>query len=684
MSMRRGGAPVVLIGALATLAMPAAGQVVPGDGRIVYPAGFFVSFRPANAREMVERVPGFTLQEVDEDVRGFAQAAGNLVINGQRPSSKSEPVRNILARIPASRVARIEVGPGDLFSAEYSGKAQVLNLILTSEGGVGGTAEGRVYRSFTGKLYPEGSLSALLRRGPSTFNAALTVENDYTSEEGHDRLSTLPGDETLEYRRKVNHIQEPTGAATVSWEYNGGSNRTAHANVRYGITRLSLTQYSDVTLPQGPMRDDYLTQRYRRRDLELGGDVTRPFAGGGIKLVGLATRRHRDNDDLWLLRVRSAVLDGSSFQNLVDDRDETLARLVWTGSLGGWSIETGGEGALNRLASDVDLFALDPAGGRTRIDLPIDQAVVKEYRGELFVNAGRPLSPTLRTDLGLTYEASRLTVSGDAEARRTLRFLKPRATFDWRPKGGWHVQFSAQRTVAQLQFEDFISAAELSNDRVNGGNANLVPQRAWEFLTTVQRPILGTGLIRFEAGYDTVARVQDRVPTEEGFDAPGNLGNGRRIILRSKLDAPLGRFGIKGGRLTLYGSYVKTSVRDPYTHRRRRFSDDSNFYYEAQFRQDLGKFAWGISAENNTAATQYRLDELDTFRQQPYVKVFVEYRPTQRTTFSIGADNAIAAYGYRERIFFDPNRFNPTPSMREYRERNRHVIPYIRVKHNFG
>ena len=30
---------------------------------------------------------------------------------------------------------------------------------------------------------------------------------------------------------------------------------------------------------------------------EVGGDVTRPFAGGAIKLVGLATRRKRNNFD---------------------------------------------------------------------------------------------------------------------------------------------------------------------------------------------------------------------------------------------------------------------------------------------------------------------------------------------------------------------------------------------------
>ena len=58
-------------------------------------------------------------------MRGFAGAAGNVVINGQRPSSKSDTLETMLARIPASRVLRVEVGPGDLFGSEYAGKAQV-------------------------------------------------------------------------------------------------------------------------------------------------------------------------------------------------------------------------------------------------------------------------------------------------------------------------------------------------------------------------------------------------------------------------------------------------------------------------------------------------------------------------------------------------------------------------------
>ena len=72
------------------------------EGRTIYQAAYFSQFSPSSALEIVERVPGFTLELALEEVRGFGQAAGNVVINGSRPSSKSDTLQTILARIPAS------------------------------------------------------------------------------------------------------------------------------------------------------------------------------------------------------------------------------------------------------------------------------------------------------------------------------------------------------------------------------------------------------------------------------------------------------------------------------------------------------------------------------------------------------------------------------------------------------
>jgi hypothetical protein len=483
----------------------------------------------------------------------------------------------------------------------------------------------------------------------------------------------------------VNTYTDRTAFLSGSWQHNGGDNRTAHLNFRASQNWFDLKQVNDVFPTGGTIRDDRLFEDYSTRSYELGGDVTRPLLGGGLKLIGLATRRHRHFVDSSFNRVHS-IVTGGLIQDLVNQRDETVARLVWNRSnFGGWSVETGLEGVLNQLDSDVNLFTISPAGTQTRIDLPVDQAVVKEYRGEAFVNAGKALSKTLRLDLGLTYEASRLTVSGDAKAERVLKFLKPKASLDYRDKSGWHAQLSVARTIAQLNFEDFISTAELTNDRVNGGNADLVPQRAWEIAATLEQPILGDGLVKIEAGYNRISLVQDRIPTPEGFDAPGNLGNGRMFILKSTIDAPLGKFGIKGGRLTIHSSLIDTSVEDPYTHRQRHFSGYNLYSADASFRQDLGKWAYGATFYVNSPTFFFRQNEIDRpFSDNPYVQAFVEYRPTPKTTITFSLDNATNGAAFRGRTFFTPDRRNPFPDTFELRQRNKHVIPSIGIKHSFG
>src|SRR4030095_4479149 len=118
-----------------------------------------------------------------------------------------------------------------------------------------------------------------------------------------------------------------------------------------------------------------------------------------------------DNFDSYIQRdgliADGAVQVGGFEQTQEADRDETIARLTWTRQdLGGFSFEAGGEAVLNTLDNTTELFVVEEDGSKTRIDLPIDSAKVKEKRGELFINAGKQLNPSLRIDAGLRYEFS--------------------------------------------------------------------------------------------------------------------------------------------------------------------------------------------------------------------------------------------------------------------------------------
>jgi len=480
---------------------------------------------------------------------------------------------------------------------------------------------------------------------------------------------------------------------SASWALERASNNAIRLNVRWSPGQFDLLQRNRVSPTGEPEHDDSLIQDYDNSVFELGGDVTRPLAGGAIKLVGLATRRKRNNFDSYIQRnglvSDNAVQNGGFEQTQIAQRNETIGRLSWTRQdLAGFSVEAGGEAALNTLDNNTEFLEVEEDGSKTKVDLPIENARVKEKRGEVFVNVGKTLNPSLRVDAGMRFEYSHLTVTGDATADRKLKFFKPSFSVDWKPGGDWHTQFSVKRTVAQLNFYDFVTVAELSTDRVNAGNQNLQPQRAWEFRATVERPILGDGLFKLDLGHDRISLLQDRIlicdPDEptECFDAPGNIGTGKHSFATLTVDAPLGSLW-SGLRAKFNGTVRRTRVEDPISGRMRNFSDFfPNWEWNVDVRRDSGALSYGLSLFDRARFTFFRTDEFDVnFNGAPGFTAFVEYRPGPRTSITADVQHV---FGKRDRLIFGPNRLNPDFAVDEFRERDRHLDFGITIKQSFG
>lgn len=705
--MSIGATRISLFALAAVLAAPAFAQDAPAAApaqasrTTVYPASFFAQYAPRNALDIARQVPAFQIDFGDTSLRGFSGAAGNIVINGQRPSSKSESLDQVLAKIPANRVVRVEVGPGDLFGADYASKNQVLNVILSAEGGIDGNVTASLRRLYTGAVNPDGAVSALIRRGASTFNLSAGFNNNVNHEEGTDTIVAAETGDLLQFRRKFNSYHDFNPYISGSWALEQAADKAIHLNGRWSPGQFDLFQANRVTVTGVAPRDDNLIQDYDNASFEIGGDISRPLAGGAIKLVGLATRRKIDNFDDYILR-NGLIEDGAQrvggFQQTQEaKRKETIGRITWNRKdIRGFSFEAGFEAALNTLDNETHFFNILGDGTPSEVTLPITSATVEEKRGEAFVNVGRQLNPNLRVDAGMRYEFSHLTVEGDAEADRKLRFWKPSLTIDWKPGSDWHTQFSIKRTVAQLNFFDFVTAAELSTDRVNAGNANLEPQRTWEFRATADHPLLGDGQVKIELGHDQINMLQDRIlicdpdfpdDATHCFDAPGNLGTGKRSFAALTVDAPLQKLGLSGTRLKLFGQLQRTRVEDPISGEQRNFSDFfPDWQWEVSLRRDKGPWSYGFTVSDRDRFTFFRTDEFDTnFNSQPYATAFVEFRPDAKTSLTLDADNAINTHGTRDRLIFDPNRADPDAFVvDEFRERNRHLNVGLTFKRSFG
>ena len=91
-----------------------------------FDAAFFKQYNPITAADIVTRVPGFEIDD-GEALRGFAATAGNVLVNGERPSSKVL-VSEQLKRIPADSVLKVELISGS--SSDVRGQTQLVNVVL--------------------------------------------------------------------------------------------------------------------------------------------------------------------------------------------------------------------------------------------------------------------------------------------------------------------------------------------------------------------------------------------------------------------------------------------------------------------------------------------------------------------------------------------------------------------------
>ena len=98
------------------------------EGVQTFDGVFFKQYNPVTAADIVNRVPGFEIDD-GEVLRGFGATAGNVLVNGERPSSKVL-ISEQLKRIPADSVVKIELISGSSSNVDVRGQTQLVNVVL--------------------------------------------------------------------------------------------------------------------------------------------------------------------------------------------------------------------------------------------------------------------------------------------------------------------------------------------------------------------------------------------------------------------------------------------------------------------------------------------------------------------------------------------------------------------------
>ncbi|MBV9541211.1 MAG: TonB-dependent receptor plug domain-containing protein, partial [Alphaproteobacteria bacterium] len=155
------------------VAAPALAQEPAGTaGVLVYDQSYFADAHLNTAMDMIRRLPGFSF-DGGNNARGFAGTAGNVLVNGQRPTSKTDSLDNILSRISASEVDRIEIIRGGAPGIDMQGQPVVANIIRKAEQSTHVVADFQDNLFFNGKNVPSFSVEFSTRDGNTTYEGSL-------------------------------------------------------------------------------------------------------------------------------------------------------------------------------------------------------------------------------------------------------------------------------------------------------------------------------------------------------------------------------------------------------------------------------------------------------------------------------------------------------------------------------
>ena len=611
-------------------------------GVVSYPASYFASARPTTALDMIARLPGFSF-DTGARVRGFAGTSGNVLIDSEHAASKSDALDAVLRRIPASTVERIDVVRDQAAGLDMRGHAVVANIVRRLIDARWRVTTGAVtYKSrgltpqigvdlgrSTDRVSADGSLSAYFGDAVDhTGRLELTDEAGRPLVRG--RLTSDSDFRGLDLTGRREQQLSDGSRMRVNALYSGSSNRSDTA------FRLSETA--------GQERLERYKSEAESDHGEVGAEYERAV-GERWTLKGFASQS-LSRSDYWASYAsggEAAVSSGASLAG------ESILRGTGVFQRSeAFSVELGAEAAYNVLD---ETFAFS-VGGRP-VELPSSTLRVEERRAEAFAEADWRLSRRWSASVASRLEVSRLGQSGDVEALKSFVFAKPRVLLSFVADADTDLRFRLEREVSQLNFSDFVSSIALDTRVVDAGNPDLEPQRAWTVEGVWERRFWRQGAATLSLVRSELEEVIDLIAIAGRFDAPGNIGRGRRHSALVKLSLPLDRWGAAGGLLRAEGIWRESRVLDPVTRSPRRLSGEAPFTGSLRFSQDVAawKSTWGLEAFTGSESRSFRLNEVRDRRSGPRFLTYFEKKATPDLTLRIQAEPGGAMHLTRRTIY---------------------------------
>jgi len=643
----------------------------PEQGISSYPAAFFTDARPATAYDMVTRLPGFAFDS-GLSARGFAGTAGNVLVNGARPTAKTDDLNSILQRIPAANVERVEVIRGGAPGIDMQGQTVVANVILRKDASDQTILTGSLTYTGAGQWSPALGVEYHGQSGDLRYEASLSrtsVIGDDSPGNGY-RVVTAPGQAPV-YDRAVR-----TGILKTGYSLHGGLIAPLWGGEWNNNFTLQTTDFPSGLryYGNGGSRFDSIA---RVRNGEFGSHWQGMLGQVNLETLVLQRIGHEDDSNT------SAAIGSSQIFLSGNDTGESIARVTARYSFNPeLSLEAGGEGAYNFLDGHSSFTSNDAA-----VIIPNANLSVDEIRGEAFASATWKITPQLTLEGGARMEFSSISATGDSHNSRSFFYPKPRLLLSWSPDDKSQLRLRVEKKLGQLNFTDFAASSNLSGFGISAGTLDLRPEQRWQFEGAIERHFWERGGLVLSVLHEEVTDLQDFVPVGGGLDAAGNIPHATSDQLSITGQVPLDFLGLKNGLFKPNLYWATGSLIDPVTGERRRISNlrNINSYYDIMQDIDSLKSTWDFSWGTSFSRTTWRISQISraAIHNSPYLNFSWAYKPTPDLKITLGADN-FASYRFEleQFNFIGPRNLGPPSSIQDVFTRTQPRI-YLNLRKTF-
>lgn len=622
-----------------------------------YDERFFTPFSPQNLRDILEKIPGannlLLAMNNNNETRGFGSSGEQILINRQRVSGKGNSIKSEIDNIQAKDVDYIELIRGSVSGLDVQSNGLIINVMLKDDistavlWNIGVTKTDSMQGKALGSLVLSGG------EGDLTYRFGFERQLYPTKVKINELFSSADNEPTKHYKRvRKNWFREDIFSNKLSYKHANNTSMTLNSMYK----KIYLDSDFDSTyiqLADNTTTADNLTFDWGMREWEIGGDINHKINDKHSLKLLFIENRSKANDQLWqtIINDNDSATAGYQLPRLYRE-SESVVRGSWKYTLNQQhSFDSGVELAINKL--DENLQFID---NQDDVYHSTELNGIKETRYEGFSHYNYSISQATNLQASVVYEYSKLDVTTDfslqtdtfeqatSGSTRSFNYLKPRINLRHDVSDAIQLRTNLERTVSQLNLNDFVPSFNREEQRLEETNPNLRPEIRDELSVSFERQWQATsGSLTLTPYYHKITDLIVEIPLVS-YSGEGNIDSAKEYGIELETDFGLDVIGLPNTMVSASYTWRDSNMRDPFTGQDNKIARLSDNEWQVKINQTgpIENLDWSMTLQDRGTSPFTRFDYTSTLEYKLWASMELNYKLPSNLKLTLKGDRLLS------------------------------------------